>query len=1054
MVSMTELSKFRCMTKVCGILAIIAILSGSLANQAQATDKVTTYKDENGWKLQVNGSDYFIKGIVWGYTPRDENHTYNLWAESDDFIRKVLDYEFAMMQAAGVNTIRSFATIPPQWVTYIYREYGIMTIINPLMGRYGYTVGGRWIPQTDYSDELTRSTLKTDMLEIVDNYKDVPGVLMFAFGNESNYALEWSASFEIENLPVGEQQAEKAKFLYSLFNEVIESSKRIDSNHPFTIVNGDLQYIDLIEEYTPALDLLGTNVYRGKSFTDMWEKVDEKLDVPLVLMEFGSDAFNAKDFVEDQESQAIYLKDQWQEMYNKSYGNGEEGNAIGGFVFEWRDEWWKYKQTENLDIHDRNASWANGGYRFDYVDGKNNMNEEWFGITRLGKPNSDGVYTAEPRMAYDVLTKVWEIDPYMYKKDAINQAFNDIDMEYLTLKSDVRMLKSDVKESKEKLRLSGGRIETKMILQGYEEDISRDGEDGLDFQHGEMLFLDFEFQPTERISGQSSVNILAGVPDQYIEIDYGQRGETVSVFQIVDVDGEKITIPVEVDDRDRIEIYDFNATYQGEAFDLETFYHVPRYHWKYEGDFFGLLREATDIDGPNGMDIWNAKAPSGAEFIGKQAIEGLKLVGGNEIYWGANPKAILKWQSRIGNIDYAFLHSEDVATAGDSATATDATTPQTRATTLYAETNFPGLSNATLQVGGIVAASEKWGDEYDRYDNGTIRNDDIDEEDSLGAKVNLSFDLFSLGRAYVAGQYAGLVANGGEALVEFGTRLPYSEYGNKRELEGGLQMVFGNGGHHMVYPRFLYRDNLVDANPLVAPSLNPDGTLNPGVQPRNTDDDPFAILDNREAKSAEIIYTYDPTGATGFYDWDNDRREDAKFAFNVGALYTEFGAATDSYLFFFEPTSENAAFGEGLPDQEVWQVWSRMVFNPNPRARVITRLLAGHQQADGNPAGGTNTFYEAEGKLVFNRKHILEGYVKKDAWGLYDFYEQFNLTFPWQYKLDYSYLLDEKADEKKSSKVGLRALFRTTDENSPDNEYQDGKNAYTFETILYFNWAF
>jgi beta-galactosidase len=71
---------------------------------------------------------------------------------------------------------------------------------------------------------------------------------MFAFGNESNYGLSWS-SFEIENLPVGEQNKAKAVFLYTLWNEVIEAGKALDSNHPFTIVNGDIQYIDLIAEH-------------------------------------------------------------------------------------------------------------------------------------------------------------------------------------------------------------------------------------------------------------------------------------------------------------------------------------------------------------------------------------------------------------------------------------------------------------------------------------------------------------------------------------------------------------------------------------------------------------------------------------------------------------------------------------------------------------------------------------------------------------------------------------------------------------------------------------
>ena len=120
----------------------------------------------------------------------------------------------------------------------------------------------------------------------------------------------------------------------------------------------------------------------------------------------------------------------------------------------------------------------------------------------------------------------------------------------------------------------------------------------------------------------------------------------------------------------------------------------------------------------------------------------------------------------------------------------------------------------------------------------------------------------------------------------------------------------------------------------------------------------------------------------------------------------------------------------------------------------LSRRPAANQQASGSPEGDARTFYEAEGKLVFDKRHILEGYVKKDAWGLYDFYEQFNITFPWQYKLDYSYLLDNKRDEKNSSKVGIRGLFRTNDENSPDDEYRNGDNDYTFETILYFQWAF
>ncbi|MDH3935512.1 MAG: hypothetical protein OEU62_10120, partial [Gammaproteobacteria bacterium] len=736
-------------------------------SQAQAADVVTTYQDENGWKLQVNGSDFYVKGVVWGYTPRNQNFNYELYTQPEEQVRKVLDYEFGLMSAAGVNAVRSFSIMPPEWVTYVYEEYGIMTVINPLMGRYGYSVGGKWIPRTDYSDELTRATIKKDMLETVEKYKNVSGVLMFAFGNESNYGLEWASS-EIENLPAGEQHREKAKYLYSLFNEVLASGKRIDRNHPFTIVNGDLQYIDLIAEYVPELDVLGVNTYRGKSFTNLWEEAKAKLDLPVVFFEFGSDAYNARTRQEDMLSQATMLKDQWQEMYSKSYGNGEEGNSIGGFVFEWRDEWWKYgvEDQANLDIHDTNASWANGGYPSDYVDGQNNMNEEWWGITRLGTVNSDGVYRAEPRMAYDTMAEIWNIDPYVYKKAAINQSFDNMNMDYLELKSDVRMLKEETRETTQKIRLSGARIETKFIMQGFDDDLKEDGEEGIDFQSGQMLFLDFEFNPTGRISGQSSVNILADVPDEYIEINYGNRGETVQVLEVqtVNFNGvpETVVTPVEVQDRERVEIYDFSASYEGDDYDINSFYHTPRYHWGYEGDFFGLVRETTDMAGE---DIWNAKAPVGAEFVGKGKWDGLKLVGGPEIYWGANPKVVLKyWKTSdlplFGETEYAFIHSEDVARQGDSETATAPTTRQSRATTLFGKTNI--TDSSTFELGLIGAASEKIDDKYTYLDGNKVKQDQIEFEDTLGMKARLTFDLFG-SKAYVAGAYAGLVADGGTA---------------------------------------------------------------------------------------------------------------------------------------------------------------------------------------------------------------------------------------------------------------------------------------------------
>ena len=1054
-VAMAKSSFFNRVARIGSLLTVMLVLCAPGVSYAQA-DTVETYKDANGWKLLVNGQDYYIKGVVWSYSPRGQNYTYNLWGESDDFIRKVLDYEMELMTAAGINTIRSFGMIPPEWVTYIYREHGVMTVVNPLMGRYGYSVDGKWIPFTDCSDPRTREVLKRDMQEYVRQYKDVPGVLMFAFGNESNYGLSWS-SFEIENLPEGEQNTAKARYLYSLFNEVMAAGKSIDPNHPFTIVNGDIQYIDLIAELCPDMDLLGSNAYRGTSFTGLWADVKEKLDLPVVFFEFGSDAFNAREFREDQKSQALVLKDQWQEMYNKAYGKGEEGNSLGAFVFEWRDEWWKYLQIENLETQDTNASWSNQAYMFDWAEGENNMNEEWFGITALGLPNSEGVYTARPRMAYDVLAEVFSMDPYTASKGDINQMFANMDDGRYELQGDVRYLKAEAEEASRKLQFTGGSLRGEFVLKGQEKTFTEDGEDALEFSDGQMIFLDFAFQPNEKIDGQFSLNVLGNVAEKRnLEFTYGDRGLPLEIEDASQLIEEIPVTPVVLNDQERVEIYDFNATYRGKNFDIEAFYHTPRFHWGYEGDFFGLVREATDT---YGMDIWNAKAPEGVEVAGKNNWEGVTLLVGPQVYWGANPKAVFKYDFTLGKIEWTFIHSEDVARQGQATGAFGATARQSRQTTLYGEKEF---SNGwKLEVGGIMAATERVDDIFTRVDGDrNVYLDEIEFEDTLGVKAKLTFPVFGKD-TYVSAHHAGLVADGGVHHTLYGvtdpSRLPYSGMGNKEEYELGMIMNFGN---LTILPRFMYRDNLVHANPFIEPSVSPGGVLNPGTSPRDQDSDPFAVLGNREARSAELYLTWDPTGATPFYDWDNEWREDAKFAFDIGGTYTEFPTFTDSYQFYYAPGKTNAAFGVGLPAEEVWGVSSRMVFNPNRNAKYIVKLIRGFDQSTGDPDGGTRDYWEMHWKALFKRKHMVSGYFMKDAWGPYDFYRQFNITFPEQLKLDYSYLLGSNGllgsvgDEDRATKIGVRALYRTPDENSPDDEYLDGLNDWTAMVVVYFTYQF
>ena len=59
---MTGPGFFKSVKSAGALLAVLLVFCGPLAVQANAADVVTTYKDEQGWKLKVNGELY--KGLT------------------------------------------------------------------------------------------------------------------------------------------------------------------------------------------------------------------------------------------------------------------------------------------------------------------------------------------------------------------------------------------------------------------------------------------------------------------------------------------------------------------------------------------------------------------------------------------------------------------------------------------------------------------------------------------------------------------------------------------------------------------------------------------------------------------------------------------------------------------------------------------------------------------------------------------------------------------------------------------------------------------------------
>ena len=374
--------------------------------------KVSVANDHQGYKLVVNDQRFIINGMNWDYFPIGTNYTYILWDQPDDFIKTALDTEMPMLKNMGVNAIRVYTGIQPKWITYIYQTYGIYTMINHAFGRYGLTIDGVWVPNTDYADPRVHDMLLRQTTEMAEEYRNTPGLLLYLLGNENNYGLFWQGA-ETEDIPPAQRlSAIHARALYKLFNEAALAMKAIDNSHPVAICNGDLHFLDIIAAECRDIDILGCNMYRGISFGDAFQKTKEALNKPVMFTEFGADAYNAITSEEDQQSQAFCLTNNWKEIYKNSAGGGKAENCIGGFTFMFSDGWWKCEQTKNLDIHDTHASWVNGGY-IDYQPGKNNMNEEWFGICAKGKTEESGHYRLSPRIAYYALQRVHKQDTTM-----------------------------------------------------------------------------------------------------------------------------------------------------------------------------------------------------------------------------------------------------------------------------------------------------------------------------------------------------------------------------------------------------------------------------------------------------------------------------------------------------------------------------------------------------------------------------------------------------------------------------------------------------------------
>ena len=714
-----------------------------------------------------------------------------------------------------------------------------------------------------------------------------------------------------------------------------------------------------------------------------------------------------------------YLLGNWKEIYENAAGLGKAGNSIGGFTFQFSDGWWKYKQTENLEVHDNNASWSNGGYLRDFEKGQNNMNEEWFGICAKGETDASGHYQLYPRSAYYALKKIHETNPLTAGKSAqsIQNDVDNIQLTDATLRA--RGDKAALEGEKSKLiRISKLRADFTTYNTGGSlittpknaSTTSTSYPNRLGFDHMQSFYVGVEANPAPNVKANVEFNVLGHVALNPIdEVFYENRGRPVN---ITSADGTTTTLNSD----NRIQLYRASFNWNQKYFHLNGFYRTGHYHWGYEGDLFGLYPEANY--GPN-IDIYNGDAPVGFELNGKKGIDGLKVAFGPQLWWGANPAVLVKYGKKVGGFNITGIYHEDLDKQGNTNSSFAIPQPKTRRVTFDINRKFGKFG---FDIGGIWAGQPLNGRTFQvvrgTEDNYSIYQDQINNKDNFGGKLKLTYEGGKF-NWYGQGAAMGLVANGGADYTRTftGWTLKDSGSGNQYNVLSGFTYNIGN---LQVAPNFLWQKPIEGPIPTSVPT--------PG-RPRNILEDPFVVRINREMTAGELLLTYDPTPATWMYDWDSDRKEDAKFAMSAGFVYRHLPTTQDAAI-GISSTRSTYAFPGAAPAKDLWEINAKIVSKVNYNLGVIANLYGGTGQANGSDQRTVERM-GMDIRTIYKKMKLVYA-VKFNDWGPYDYHRDFNLTYPFQTMLDLSIEVG-KPDWfiLPGTRIGIRGTYRTLDQYSP-----------------------
>ena len=363
---------------------------------------------------------FFFKGVAYSPTPIG---LYPFQSELMDSNQPIWSRDLALMRAAGINSIRVYNIPAPPNDTNL----SIVSFLNAAWNNGNdpiYLLMDMSFSGNALTNASQTASIAQQFHDLDQKYAQYPAVMGVAIGNELEIATPsaygnpaWWTGFNAV------AKAAKQGFIDGGAPDKIVTTSEED-NIPAIVVSG--------ESNGAAIDAWGLNIYRGRTFTNLFSELQADTTKPVLITEYGtssayhpgtgstysytptptgsgsctmgSGATSVTDVAElpaagnpNIAGLVDYLANNETLLYTQFTSTG---TVSGGFAFEWTDEWWK-AGINNPSIHDGDVN------PVPYVPGCN-IDNGWYGLNSVaqnpgGRPD---VLTARP--TFQALSQLWQ----------------------------------------------------------------------------------------------------------------------------------------------------------------------------------------------------------------------------------------------------------------------------------------------------------------------------------------------------------------------------------------------------------------------------------------------------------------------------------------------------------------------------------------------------------------------------------------------------------------------------------------------------------------------